>query len=428
MGVINKIIARQILDSRGFPTVEVDLFTNKNSLGRASIPSGASVGKNEAFELRDKNNNFFSGKGVKKSVKNINNIIAPELIGKSVFDQINIDRTMLNLDGTKNKKILGANSILAVSIAATKAAAIELNLPLYKYIGGIYSCVLPIPLMNIINGGKHSNACIAFQEFMIVPMKANNYIEYLQIGHSIFYNLKYLLNKDGFSTGLGDEGGFSPNIIGTEKVLDKILEAIHLSNYEPYDDVGIAIDCASSEFYDKDKYDYSKFEKNTEISSIKSREDHAQYLSFLINKYPIISIEDGMAQNDWKGWKILTNEIGDQVQLVGDDLFVTQVDKLKYGIERRIANSILIKLNQVGTLTETIETINFAKNNKYQNIISHRSGDTEDSFISNLSVAFNIKQIKTGSICRSERNSKYNELLRIEELIGKNSICPSWIQ
>ncbi|WP_185873100.1 phosphopyruvate hydratase [Blattabacterium cuenoti] len=426
MSYIKSIKARQILDSRGNPTVEVDLITKNNVIGRASVPSGASKGINEAIELRDEDNNFFLGKGVSKSVYNIRNIIAPELIGKSVLNQIDIDNLMLSLDGTNNKKKLGANSILAVSIAAAKAASIELNIPIYNYIGGLYSHSLPIPLVNIINGGKHSNAPIAFQEFMIVPTKAKNLLESLKMIHKIFYQLKYILNKKGLSTSLGDEGGFTPNLNGTEDVLNYILDAIYFSGYEPYDEIGIAIDCAASEFYENNKYNYSKFEKNTETSSIKSREEHIQYLSFLINKYPIISIEDGMDQNDWKGWKMLTNEIGDQIQLVGDDLFVTQINKLKIGIDKKIANSILIKLNQVGTLTETIDTINFAKSNKYKNIISHRSGDTEDSFISNLCVAFNIEQIKTGSICRSERTSKYNELLRIEENLGKNSHYPKW--
>ncbi|WP_185877704.1 phosphopyruvate hydratase [Blattabacterium cuenoti] len=426
MTYIKSIKARQILDSRGNPTVEVDLITKNNVIGRASIPSGVSKGINEAIELRDKDNNFFLGKSVMKSIYNIVNIISPELIGKSVLDQINIDNLMLSLDGTNNKKKLGANSILAVSIAAAKAAAIELNIPIYKYIGGLYAHSLPIPLVNIINGGKHSNASIAFQEFMLVPTKGENLIDSLQIIHKIFYQLKYIFNKKGLSTSLGDEGGFTPNIKGSELVLDHILDAIYTSGYEPYDDIGIAIDCAASEFYENNQYNYSKFENKTETSYIKSREEHVQYLSFLVNKYPIISIEDGMDQNDWKGWKMLTNEIGDQIQLVGDDLFVTQVNKLKIGIEKKIANSILIKLNQVGTLTETIDTINFAKSNKYKNIISHRSGETEDTFISNLCVAFNIGQIKTGSICRSERTSKYNELLRIEEYLGKNSYHPKW--
>ncbi|WP_185864837.1 phosphopyruvate hydratase [Blattabacterium cuenoti] len=426
MSRIKNIKARQILDSRGNPTLEVDLITTNNIIGRASIPSGASKGANEVFELRDNDKNIFSGNGVLKAIYNVTNMIAPELIGKSIFDQIEIDKLMINLDGTNNKRVLGGNSILAVSIATAKAASIEIGLPIYKYIGGIFTNFLPIPLVNIINGGKHSNASIAFQEFMIVPIKCNNFLDSLKISHNIFYQLKNLLNKKKISTSLGDEGGFTPNFNGAEEVLDQILESIHLSGYEPYDDVSIAIDCAASEFYVNGKYDYSIFEKKTETSYIKSREEHAEYLSFLINKYPIISIEDGMAENDYKGWKILTNEIGDQIQLVGDDLFVTQIDKLKNGVERNIANSILIKLNQVGTLTETIETINFAKKSKYQNIISHRSGDTEDSFISNLSVAFNIQQIKTGSICRSERTSKYNELLRIEEEIGKNSCYSKW--
>ncbi|WP_185869403.1 phosphopyruvate hydratase [Blattabacterium cuenoti] len=425
MSKIKNIQARQILDSRGNPTIEVDVITKNNILGRASIPSGASKGKNEAFELRDCNKEFFFGKGVLKAIKNVNNIIAPELIGKSILDQIYIDKLMLELDGTNNKKRLGANAILAISIATAKAAANELKIPLYKYIGGIYSYLLPTPLINIINGGRHSNAPIAFQEFMIVPIKANSFLEALQMGHKVFYQLKYILNKKGLSTSVGDEGGFSPNLNSIEDVLDNILEAIHMANYEPYDQIGIAIDCASSEFYSNNQYDYSKFSKKIEDSK-KSREDHVKYLSYLIKKYPIISIEDGMDQNDWEGWKLLTNEIGNQIQLVGDDLFVTQLNKLKKGIEKKVANSILIKLNQVGTLTETIETINAAKKNKYRNIISHRSGDTEDFFIADLSVGFNIEQIKTGSICRSERTSKYNQLLRIENTLGKYSCYSGW--
>ncbi|WP_185856556.1 phosphopyruvate hydratase [Blattabacterium cuenoti] len=429
MSKIKSIQARQILDSRGNPTVEVDVITENNIRGRASVPSGTSKGKYETFELRDHEENIFFGKGVLKAVQNVNDIITPELIGKSVLDQIYIDQLMLELDGTINKKRLGSNAILAVSLATAKAASNELNLPLYKYIGGVYTCLLPIPLINIVNGGKHSNASsIVFQEFMIVPIKANSFIEAVQMGHKVFYHLKNILDKKGFSTSVGDEGGFSPNFNGIEDALDHILEAIHIANYEPYDQIAIAIDCASSEFYENHKYDYSHFEKLEKKTKnlIKSREEHIRYLSYLVRKYPIISIEDGMDQNDWEGWKLLTHEIGDKVQLVGDDLFVTQAKKLNKGIEKKVANSILIKLNQVGTLTETIETINIAKKNKYKNIISHRSGDTEDSFIADLSVAFNIEQIKIGSLCRSERISKYNQLLRIENTLGKYSSYSRW--
>ncbi|WP_185872013.1 phosphopyruvate hydratase [Blattabacterium cuenoti] len=426
MSKIKKIYARQILDSRGNPTIEVDVITEKNILGRFSVPSGASKGENEAFELRDNNKDFFYGKGVLKAVYNVNNIISPELIGKSIFDQIYIDKLMIELDGTKNKKRLGANSILSISVSIAKAAANELNIPLYKYIGGIYTNKLPIPLINIVNGGRHSNAPIAFQEFMIVPIKANTFLEALQMGHKVFYQLKNLLQKEGLSTSVGDEGGFSPNFNGIEDVLNHILEAIHMANYEPYDQIGIAIDCAASEFYlDNKYYDYSKFENKKENYK-KSKKEHVNYLSYLIKRFPIISIEDGMDQNDWEGWKLLTDEIGDKVQLVGDDLFVTNTYKLNEGIQKKVANSILIKVNQVGSLTETIETINLAKKNKYKNIISHRSGETEDSFISDLTVAFNIEQIKTGSICRSERISKYNQLLRIEEVLGKYSCYSEW--
>ncbi|WP_341666186.1 phosphopyruvate hydratase [Blattabacterium cuenoti] len=429
MSKIKSIQARQILDSRGTPTVEVDVITENNILGRASVPSGTSKGRYETFELRDNKENIFFGKGVLKAVQNVNDIISPELIGKSVLDQICIDQLMLKLDGTINKKRLGTNAILAVSLATAKAASNELNLPLYKYIGGVYTCVLPIPLINIVNGGKHSNtSSIVFQEFMIVPIQANSFTEAIQMGHKVFYHLKNILDKKGFSTSVGDEGGFSPNFNGIEDVLDHILEAIHMANYEPYDQIAIAIDCAASEFYKNHKYDYSHFEKseNKTNNLIKSREEHIHYLSYLVRKYPIISIEDGMDQNDWEGWKLLTHEIGDKIQLVGDDLFVTQVKKLNEGIEKKVANSILIKVNQVGTLTETIETIDIAKRNKYKNIISHRSGDTEDSFIADLSVAFNIEQIKTGSLCRSERTSKYNQLLRIENTLGKYSFYSKW--
>ncbi|WP_341657561.1 phosphopyruvate hydratase [Blattabacterium cuenoti] len=429
MSKIKRIQARQILDSRGNPTVEVDVITENNILGRASVPSGTSKGRYETFELRDNKENLFFGKGVLKAVQNVNDIITPELIGKSVLDQIYIDQLMLELDGTINKKRLGSNAILAVSLATAKAASNELNIPLYKYIGGIYTCLLPIPLINIVNGGRHSNASsIVFQEFMIVPIKANSFSEAIQMGHKVFYHLKNILDKKGFSTSVGDEGGFSPNFNGIEDTLDHILEAIHTANYEPYDQIAIAIDCAASEFYKNHKYDYSHFEKseNKTKNFIKSREEHIRYLSYLVRKYPIISIEDGMDQNDWEGWKLLTHEIGDKIQLVGDDLFVTQVTKLNEGIEKKVANSILIKVNQVGTLTETIETINIAKKNKYKNIISHRSGDTEDSFIADLSVAFNIEQIKTGSLCRSERTSKYNQLLRIENTLGKYSFYSKW--
>ncbi|WP_341652430.1 phosphopyruvate hydratase [Blattabacterium cuenoti] len=429
MSKIKSIQARQILDSRGNPTIEVDVITENNILGRASVPSGTSKGRYETFELRDNKENLFFGKGVLKAVQNVNDIITPELIGKSVLDQIFIDQLMLELDGTINKKRLGSNAILAVSLATAKAASNELKIPLYKYIGGIYTCLLPIPLINIVNGGKHSNASsIVFQEFMIVPIKANSFTEAIQMGHKVFYHLKNILDKKGFSTSVGDEGGFSPNFNGIEDTLDHILEAIHIANYVPYDQIAIAIDCAASEFYKDHKYDYSHFEKseNKTKNLIKSREEHIRYLSYLVRKYPIISIEDGMDQNDWEGWKLLTHEIGDKIQLVGDDLFVTQVKKLNEGIEKKVANSILIKVNQVGTLTETIETINLAKKNKYKNIISHRSGDTEDSFIADLSVAFNIEQIKTGSLCRSERTSKYNQLLRIENTLGKYSFYSKW--
>ncbi|WP_185851380.1 phosphopyruvate hydratase [Blattabacterium cuenoti] len=427
MSKIKSIKARQILDSRGNPTVEVDVITHNNILGRASVPSGISKGKEEAVELRDEGESFFLGKGVFKAVQNVNKIIAPELIGKSVLNQEDIDRLMLDLDGTKNKKRLGANALLGISLAVTKAASEELKLPLYKYMGGISSNILPVPLINIINGGKHSDSSIPFQEFMIIPIKAKNFFEAIQMSHKVFYSLKDILYKKGLSTNLGDEGGFSPNFSKIEDILDNILEAIHKSGYEPYDHIGLALDCAASEFYQDNQYNYSKFEKKKERKIKKSKEEHVNYLSYLIKRYPILSIEDGMDQNDWEGWKLLTHEIGKEIQLVGDDLFVTQVEKLNRGIKEKIANSILIKVNQVGTLTETINTINLAKKNKYNSIISHRSGETEDPFIADLSVAFNTGQIKTGSISRSERTSKYNQLFRIEEMLGNNSYYPGWI-
>ncbi len=429
MSKIKNILARQILDSRGNPTLEVDVITYNNIVGRASVPSGKSKGDNESYEIRDNKDDFFSGKSVLKAISNIKDIISPELIDKSVLDQVYIDKLMIDLDGTKNKKRLGANSILSVSIAVSKAASKVLCIPLYKYIGGIYTNFLPVPLINIINGGKHSNSSIVFQEFMIVPMKANTFMDAMNMVHKVFYSLKKILSDKGISTNVGDEGGFYPdNIGGIEEILDIILESIHLSNYEPYSDIGIAIDCASSEFYEDGIYNYSKFKKDIskQNSITKSREEQVEYLSSLINKYPIVSIEDGMDQNDWDGWKLLTSTIGNKIQLVGDDIFVTQVRKLKNGIDKKIANSILIKINQVGTLTETVETIDMAHKNGYKNIISHRSGETEDPFISNLSVAYNIEQIKAGSICRSERTIKYNELLRIEEKLGKNAIYLNW--
>ncbi|WP_185850792.1 phosphopyruvate hydratase [Blattabacterium cuenoti] len=423
MRKIKRIKARQILDSRGNPTIEVDVITNNNVLGRFSVPSGASKGEHEAFELRDGGKKFL-GKEVYKAIYNVNNIIAPELTGVSIIDQIYIDHLMIDLDGTKNKSRLGSNSILGVSIAAVKAAAKELDIPLYKYIGGVFSTnVLPVPMINIVNGGRHSDAPVAFQEFMIVPMKANTFYDAIEMGHKVFYQLKNLLFKKKLSISVGDEGGFSSNFNGIEDVLDHILESIHLSGYIPYDQIGIALDCASSEFYSNNVYDYSKFEKG---SIKRSREEHVRYLSYLVKRYPIVSIEDGMDQNDWIGWNILTKELGEDILLVGDDLFVTQVEKLNKGIKNFSANSILIKLNQVGTLTETIETINLAKKHRYHNIISHRSGETEDTFIADLTVSLNIGKIKTGSICRSERTAKYNQLLRIEEMLSGKSDYAGW--
>ncbi len=422
MSIIVNVHARQILDSRGNPTVEVDVVTENGVMGRAAVPSGASTGEHEAVELRDGGNTYM-GKGVSKAVENVNAVIAQELLGVSVFEQNAIDQLMIDLDGTKNKSKLGANAILGVSLAVAKAAANELGMPLYRYVGGVSANTLPLPMMNIINGGSHSDAPIAFQEFMIMPVKAKNFTHAMQMGTEIFHNLKKVLHDRGLSTAVGDEGGFAPNLEGgTEDALDSIKLAVEKAGYTFGEDVKIALDCAAAEFYVDGKYDYTKFEGET--GKIRTSAEQAEYLAELASKYPIISIEDGMDENDWDGWKVLTDKIGDKVQLVGDDLFVTNVERLSRGIENGIANSILIKVNQIGTLTETISAVNMAHNAGYTSVMSHRSGETEDNTIADLAVALNTGQIKTGSASRSDRMAKYNQLLRIEEELGDVAYFP----
>lgn len=422
MSIILNVHARQILDSRGNPTVEVDVVTENGVMGRAAVPSGASTGEHEAVELRD-GGAAFMGKGVMKAVNNVNSVIAEEILGMSVFDQNLLDQTMIDLDGTPNKSKLGANAILGVSLAAAKAAANELGLSLFRYVGGVSANTLPVPMMNIINGGSHSDAPIAFQEFMVMPVKAKSFSHAMQMGTEIFHHLKKVLHDRGLSTAVGDEGGFAPNLAGgTEDALDTIAKAVNNAGYNLGDDVMIALDCAAAEFFVDGKYDYTKFEGATGV--IRTSEEQAQYLADLSAKYPIISIEDGMDENDWDGWKSLTDKIGDKVQLVGDDLFVTNVERLSTGIEKGIANSILIKVNQIGTLTETIAAVNMAKNAGYTSVMSHRSGETEDNTIADLAVALNTGQIKTGSASRSDRMAKYNQLLRIEEELGSMAYYP----
>lgn len=422
MSIIIKVHARQILDSRGNPTIEVDVVTENGVLGRAAVPSGASTGEHEAVELRD-GGKAYMGKGVLKAVANVNTIIAPELLGVSVFEQNHIDQLMIDLDGTANKGNLGANAILGVSLAAAKAAANELGLPLYRYVGGVSANTLPVPMMNIINGGSHSDAPIAFQEFMIMPVKATSFTHAMQMGTEIFHNLKKVLHDRGLSTAVGDEGGFAPNLAGgTEDAIETIKLAVENAGYKFGDEVMIALDCAASEFYVNGKYDYTKFEGPN--GKVRTSREQAEYMAELATKYPIISIEDGMQENDWDGWKYLTELIGDKTQLVGDDLFVTNVERLSTGIEKGIANSILVKVNQIGTLTETIAAVNMAKNAGYTSVMSHRSGETEDNTIADLAVALNCGQIKTGSASRSDRMAKYNQLLRIEEELGDTAYFP----
>ncbi len=421
MSIIINIHARQILDSRGNPTVEVDVVTENGIIGRAAVPSGASTGEHEAVELRDGGDSFM-GKGVGNAVNNVNTIIAEELIGTSVFEQNYIDQVMIDLDGTSNKSKLGANAILGVSLAVAKAAAGELEMPLYRYVGGVSANTLPVPMMNIINGGSHSDAPIAFQEFMIMPVKANDFSHAMQMGTEIFHNLKKVLHDRNLSTAVGDEGGFAPTLDGTEDAIETIAKAVEKAGYKFGDEVMIALDCASAEFYEDGKYDYTKFEGDK--GAVRTSAEQAEYLAELCEKYPIISIEDGMDENDWDGWKLLTEKVGGKVQLVGDDLFVTNVERLSRGIDEGIANSILIKVNQIGTLSETISAVNMAKNAGYTSVMSHRSGETEDNTIADLAVALNTGQIKTGSASRSDRMAKYNQLLRIEEDLGDVAYYP----
>jgi len=416
---IISIRAREIIDSRGNPTVEVDVETLGGALGRAAVPSGASTGEHEAWELRDAVKTRYLGKGVSKAVANIHKIIAPEIVGLDALDQVSIDKAMIALDGTANKKKLGANAILGVSLAVAKAAAAQLGQPLYKYLGGPNAKVLPVPMMNILNGGAHSDAPIDFQEFMIIPKGLPTFSEALRAGTEIFHSLKSVLKGRGLSTAIGDEGGFAPVLAGAEDALDSIAKAVKSAGYKFGKDIFIALDCASSEFYDaaSKKYIFKKSD-----GSKRSADELVAYYEGLVAKYPIVSIEDGCAENDWAGWKKLTDALGEKIQLVGDDLFVTNVDFLRKGIDTGTANSILVKVNQIGSLTETLDAIELAKENKYTAVISHRSGETEDTTISDIAVATNAGQIKTGSLCRTDRVAKYNQLLRIEEELGANAI------
>ena len=421
MSRIVSVHARQILDSRGNPTVEVDVLTENGFLGRAAVPSGASTGEYEAVELRDGGKDYM-GKGVLKAVANVNEIIAEEIVGIDVFEQNLIDQAMIALDGTPNKSKLGANAILGVSLAVARAAAEELGLPLYRYVGGVSAHTLPVPMMNIINAGAHSDAPIAFQEFMIMPVNAKDFSQAIQMGAEVFHNLKKVLHDKGLGTAVGDEGGFAPNFKDIEDALDSIKEAVNKAGYKWGEDIKIALDCASSEFYKDGKYDYTIFEGAK--GKVRTSAEQAEYLAELVAKYPIISIEDGMDQNDWDGWKLLTEKIGGRVQLVGDDLFVTNVSILERGITKGIANSILIKVNQIGTLSETIAAVEMANRAGYTAVMSHRSGETEDNTIADLAVALNTGQIKTGSASRSDRMAKYNQLLRIEEQLGSVAYYP----
>lgn len=413
---IETIKAREILDSRGNPTVEVDVILDSGIMGRAAVPSGASTGVHEALELRDGDKNRYGGKGVEKAVRHVNDVIAKALKGANPFEQNRIDSALIALDGTATKSKLGANAILGVSLAVAKAAAEQLGMPLYRYVGGVDTYVMPVPMMNIINGGSHSDAPIAFQEFMIRPVGAASFKEALRMGAEVFHALKSVLHAKGLSTAVGDEGGFAPALPGTEAAIETILEAISKAGYMPGRDVKIALDCASSEFYIDGVYDYTKFEGANGVK--RTTQQQAEYLQDLILRYPIDSIEDGMSEEDWDGWRLLTDLIGDKCQLVGDDLFVTNVEYLTKGIRQHCANSILVKLNQIGTLTETLRAVQLAQRNGYTAVISHRSGETEDATIADIAVATNAGQIKTGSLSRSDRMAKYNQLLRIEEQLG----------
>ena len=420
MPYITDILAREVLDSRGNPTIEVEVYTESGAFGRGMVPSGASTGEHEAIELRDEDKTRYLGKGVLKAVANVNDIIADAILGFDVRDQLAIDKTMIDLDGTPNKEKLGANAILAVSIAVAHAAADYLDIPLYQYLGGFNAKTLPTPMMNIINGGSHSDAPIAFQEFMILPVGAPSFKEALRWGAEIFHELKSILKKRGLETSVGDEGGFAPRFKGTEDGVETILEAIKSVGLEPGKDVYLGFDCASSEFYENGVYNYAKFEG--EGGAKRTAAEQVDYLEELVNKYPIISIEDGMDENDWDGWKLLTERLGERVQLVGDDLFVTNTEILSNGIEKGIGNSILIKVNQIGSLTETFEAIEMAKKAGYTAVISHRSGETEDATIADIAVATNAGQIKTGSLSRTDRIAKYNQLLRIEDQLGEVAV------
>lgn len=424
MSVIESVFARQIMDSRGNPTIEVEVITESGFMGRAAVPSGASTGEHEAVELRDGDKSRYMGKGVMKAVDNVNDIIAPAVEGLLAIEQNYIDQLMIDLDGTPNKSKLGANAILGVSLAVAQAGADACQLPLYRYIGGANAKVLPIPMMNIINGGSHSDAPIAFQEFMIRPIGAPTFTEAMRMGSEIFHHLKAIIHDKGLSTAVGDEGGFAPNFEGgTEEALESVLAAIKKAGYKAGEEVTIALDCASSEFFSNGVYDYSKFEGKD--GAKRSSEEQAEYLAKLVNDYPIDSIEDGCDENDWEGWKMLTEKIGDKCQIVGDDLLVTNVQFLKKGIEEKAANSILIKVNQIGTLTETLDAIEMAHKAGWTAVVSHRSGETEDSTIADIAVATNAGQIKTGSMSRSDRMAKYNQLLRIEEELGDVAVYPT---
>ena len=419
MSLIDNIVAREILDSRGNPTVEVDVYLDSGAMGRAAVPSGASTGEHEAVELRDGDKSRYLGKGVQKAVENINEIICNELIDMDALEQVEIDRTMIELDGTENKGKLGANAILGVSLAVAKAAANELDIPLYRYIGGTNAKTLPVPMANILNGGAHSSAPIDFQEYMVMPVGSPTFKEGIRCVAEVFHNLKNILHDKGLSTTVGDEGGFAPDLKDNEEPLKVIMQAIEKAGYKPYDDVCIAMDPASSEFYDKDKkkYVFKKSDKR-ELSS----SEMVDFYAHLVNNYPIISIEDATAEDDWEGWKILTEKLGKKVQLVGDDLFVTNVKRLQMGLDKGVANSILIKVNQIGSLTETLDSIELAKTHNYTSVVSHRSGETEDTTIADIVVATNAGQIKTGSASRSDRIAKYNQLLRIEEELGNRAV------
>lgn len=421
MSLIESVYARQILDSRGNPTVEVDVVTMNKVIGRAAVPSGASTGIHEAVELRDDDKAVFMGKGVLKAVEHVNTIIAEALLGYSVFEQNLIDKIMIDLDGTENKSKLGANAILGVSLAAAKAAAQESGQSLFRYVGGVNANTLPVPMINILNGGSHADNSIDFQEFMIMPTKAETFSEAMRMGTEVFHHLKAVLKSKGMSTNVGDEGGFAPNLGSNVEAVEVVLQAIEQAGYRPGEDIFLALDAASSEFYEKEDGIYHlKWSTGDKLTSV----EMVDFWKDWVDKYPIVSIEDGMDEDDWDGWKALTEKTGDEVQLVGDDLFVTNVKRLKDGIDNDIANAILIKLNQIGTLTETINAVNMASRNKYKSVISHRSGETEDTTIADLAVALNTGQIKTGSASRSDRMAKYNQLLRIEEELGETAYFP----